>query len=134
MEGLKIHEMTIKPEYFDLVQTGEKIYEVRTNDHRRKAMNVGDYIHLVSEEENQRQLYLRIDGKIEFPTFAQLYDTLPKRDVGFEGQTTEQIVDALRKFYTEETEKETGVVAIKVSLVKELDLNKPKSLGKRPKI
>lgn len=111
------HEMLIKPEYFELVKAGEKIYEVRTNDERRKNMHVGDRIRLIKEPEKQETLLLEIVDKLEFPTFTALYDALPKKDVGFDGMVTSDIVNELRRFYPEELEKRLGVVAIKVRVI-----------------
>ena len=120
----KIHEMLIKPEYFELVKAGVKKYEVRTNDERRKNMHIGDYIKLIKEPELEETLMLEIVNKIEFPNFTVLYDSLPKRDVGFEGRTTESIVSELRRFYSEEVENSLGTVAIEVAVVPELNLTK----------
>jgi ASC-1-like (ASCH) protein len=114
----KIHEMTIKPIYFDLVLQGIEKYEVRTNDYRRKAMEIGDLIHMVEESDEKRELMLIITSKTEFPTFAELFDNMPKKDLGYEGRTTESLVEEIREFYSEEKERSTGVVAIGVALVK----------------
>lgn len=116
-----MHEMIIKPEYFDLVKNGEKIYEVRTNDSRRKAMKIGDYIKMLKEPELTEFIILEIVNKIEFPNFTVLYDSLPKKSVGFEGKTTNEIVNQLRRFYTEEQENTIGTVAIEVKIVEELN-------------
>ena len=116
----RIHEMLIKPEYFELVKSGIKKYEVRTNNEKRKEMHVGDYIKLLKEPELEESLMLRIVNKIEFPNFTALYDSLPKKDVGFEGRTTESIVNELRRFYTEEEENKLGTVAIEVIVDPEL--------------
>lgn len=115
-----IHDMNIKPEYFYLVANGDKIYEVRTNDDRRKKMQIGDYIKMYKEPEKEEYLFLEIIDKIEYLSFASLYNSLPKKDVGFEGKTTTEIAQELRRFYTEEQERELGVVAIKVNLIPEL--------------
>ena len=125
-----VHDMTIRPEYYDLVVNGTKIYEARTNDARRKAMKVGDLICLRREatpEEKEAgivpddNIMLEIEEKIEFEDFTQLYDSLPKRDTGFEGRETSEIVQTeIRKFYTPEMEKERGAVAIKVRRVQNL--------------
>ena len=70
-----VHDMTIRPEYYDLVVEGTKIYEARTNDARRKAMKVGDLICLRREatpEEKEAgivpddSIMLEIEEKIEF--------------------------------------------------------------------
>lgn len=114
-----IHEMLIAPEYFHLVAKGEKTYEVRTNDARRKAMHIGDYIKLIKQPDCIESIMLEIVDKIEFPNFTILYDRLPKKLVGFEGKTTQEIVNELRKFYTEEQENEHGVVALELKVVGE---------------
>ena len=119
-----IHELLIKPEYYDLVKAGIKKYEVRTNDDRRKNMHIGDYIKLIKEPEKVESLMLEIVNKIEYPNFTALYDSLPKRDVGFEGRTTESIVNELRRFYSEEVENKLGTVAIEVAVVPEQELEK----------
>ena len=129
---MKVHEMLIKPEYFELVKEGIKKYEVRTNDERRKNMHVGDYIKLIKEPEKVETLMLQITRKIEYPNFTELYDSLPKKDVGFEGRTTESIVNELRRFYSEEVENQLGVVAIEVAIVPELDLTeRPMTLSRK---
>ena len=131
-ENVRVHEMLIKPEYFELVKAGIKKYEVRTNDDRRKNMHVGDYIKLIKEPEKVETLMLQITRKIEYPNFTVLYDSLPKKDVGFEGRTTESIVNELRRFYSEELENQLGAVAIEVAIVPELDLTeRPMTLSRK---
>lgn len=125
-----VHDMTIRPEYYDLVVEGTKIYEARTNDARRKSMKVGDLICLRREATPEEKaagivpddsIMLEIEEKIEFEDFTHLYDSLPKRDTGFEGRETAEIVQTeIRKFYTPEMEKERGAVAIKVRRVQNL--------------
>lgn len=125
-----VHDMTIRPEYHDLVVERTKIYKARTNDAKRKTMKVGDLICLRREatpEEKETDIVpndsimLEIKEKIEFEDFTHLYDSLPKRDTGFEGRETDEIVQTeIRKFYTPEMEKERGVVAIKVRRVQDL--------------
>ena len=123
MQERKIHEMLIKPEFFDDVVNGDKIYEVRTNDERRKAMNIGDIMIIIKEPELTDWVAVKIVDKLEFKNFTELYDTLPKKEVGFEGRTTEEIVSELRRFYTEEQENTIGVVAIKQQVVPDFEFD-----------
>ena len=128
------HEMVIRAEYYDLVVQGIKTIEARTNDSRRKIMQVGDLIHLTREatpEEKEAgiipndSIMLEIVEKIEFPNFTQLYDSdkFNKRDLGFEGRTTEDIVNSeIRKFYTPEEEEKKGAVAIRVKIYHPLEM------------
>ena len=107
-------------------------------------MHIGDYIELIrnpkdeeekllfqNEPERQDILLLEIIDKKEYPTFTELYDDLDKKEVGFEGKTTEEIVQELRQFYSIEKERENGVVAIEVKVIKVLSsTNKPKIFSK----
>lgn len=123
-----VHDMTIRAEYYDLVVQGIKTIEARTNDARRKAMQVGDRILLRREASPEEKaagivptdcIELDIVEKIEFTDFTELYnsDKFDKRDCGFEGRTTEDIVNSeIRKFYTPEMERERGAVAIRVKI------------------
>ena len=36
--------MTLLPEYFDLIKTGKKIYEIRLNKNEKKNIKIKDYI------------------------------------------------------------------------------------------
>ncbi len=112
-----VHYMTIKPEYFESVKNGDKIYEVRTNDSRRQKMQVGEYIQIFREPELEEFVLVEIKNKILFKNFTELYDSMPKKQVGFEGKNTEDIVGSLRRFYTVEQEELNGVVAIEIKVV-----------------
>ena len=46
-----IHEMKLKPQYFDMVISGTKIYEIRLNDEKRRLIEVGDKINFKKEPE-----------------------------------------------------------------------------------
>lgn len=45
------YEMKLRAIYFDKIKSGEKIYEIRLNDERRKDLKVGDTIVFKKEPE-----------------------------------------------------------------------------------
>lgn len=38
------HEMKIREVYFNKIKSGEKIYEIRLNDEKRRLIDVGDVL------------------------------------------------------------------------------------------
>ncbi len=107
------HEMKIKAVYFDKIKSGEKTYEVRLNDEKRRMIQVGDVVVLKREPELQAELSLRVRELLYFSSFEQLVDKIPLEKLGFTGMTKQTIVDVYHQFYTTEQEKMYGVVVIK---------------------
>lgn len=105
--------MKIKPVYFDKIKKGEKIYEVRLNDEKRRAINIGDEIILSKEPEQNETLVLTVQDLIYFNSFEEMVNILPAAKIGFAGMDKSAIVNVYRQFYTLADEQKYGVVAIK---------------------
>ena len=112
------HEMKIQTIYFDKIKNGEKIYEVRLNDEKRRTMDVGDVLVLKKEPEQIEELYLEIKDLVYFNSFDEMVNTLPSQKIGFAGMEKQSIIDVYHSFYTPADEKKYGVVAIKVQVIK----------------
>jgi len=108
------HEMKIKAGYFEKIKSGEKIYEVRLNDEKRRLLKVGDVLILKKEPEQKEELHLQIKDLIYFKSFKEMVNTLPLNQVGFAGMLKEDVVTVYHQFYTLADEEKFGVVAIKV--------------------
>lgn len=112
------HEMKIKAIYFEKIKKGEKIYEVRLNDEKRRAMDVGDVLVLKKEPDQVEELYLEIKDLVYFDSFDEMVNTLPSEKIGFAGMEKQAIVDVYHSFYSPADERKHGVVAIKVQVMK----------------
>ena len=112
------HEMKIRAIYFDKIKRGEKVYEVRLNDEKRRLIDVGDVIVLKKEPELCEELFVEVKDLIYFDSFDEMVNSLPKEKIGFEKIKKDAIVDVYHQFYTPEAEKQYGVVAIKVQVLK----------------
>lgn len=110
----KFHTMNLNAEYFELIKQGEKIFEGRLNDEKRKAMNVGDVITFFKEPERVESFDAIITQKIEFKDFDQMSKVINKKDLGFDEKTRQEMLDVYHSFYSKEDEEKYGVVAIKV--------------------
>jgi len=112
------HEMKLRAIYFDKIKTGEKIYEIRLNDEKRKLIDVGDVINFKKEPELTEEMNAIVKDLIYFDSFKEMSLTLPLEKVGFENKTLDEVIDIYHQFYSEENEKKYGVVAIKVEVLK----------------
>lgn len=114
------HEMKIKAVYFDKIKSGEKTYEVRLNDEKRRMIQVGDIIVLKREPEQVEELFVEVKDLIYFKSFYEMVNTLPLAKVGFAGVKKSDVVNVYHQFYPVEKEQKYGVVAIAVKQIKNI--------------
>ncbi len=118
--------MDLKPNYienvsepwFTLISLGLKTVEGRKNKGRFREMKVGDIVRWENNDFAFRSVNTRITRKAEYSTFKEyletegLYKCLPgilNLEIG---------LSVYYKYFTKEDEKEFGVVAIEIKLVK----------------
>jgi len=111
-----IHQMRLKPTYFDLIKAGEKIYEIRLNDEKRQKIKVGDEIIFTNEPEPDKTISTQVVDLIKFKSFKEMANTLPLNEVGFHKLNADEVVEVCHHFYTPEEENQFGVLAIKLKL------------------
>ncbi|HCC07070.1 MAG TPA: hypothetical protein DEP72_02730 [Clostridiales bacterium] len=111
-----LHEMKLRPVYFDLIQAGEKTIEIRLNDEKRQEIKIGDMIRFQKEPELQETLDAEVIGLLRYKKFEDMYNDLPHKTMGFEGKTTEEMVNITYEFYTPEREQNYGALGIKIRI------------------
>lgn len=55
-----VHEMKLRHIYFEKIRTGEKIYEIRLNDEKRRLISVGDFITFRDESNLDEKMQKRV--------------------------------------------------------------------------
>lgn len=110
--------LKLQGEYFDKIKSGEKIYEIRINDEKRQAVDVGDILVLLKEPQLTERLNVLVRDIVYFDSFAEMVATLPKEKVGFKGKSNEEMLKVYRGFYPLEQESKYGVVAFKIEVLK----------------
>lgn len=108
------HIIKVKSEYYDKIKTGEKIYEVRLLDEKRREFKLLDTLIIKREPNLSDEIKLKIVGLVYFDSFKSMAKCLNLGEVGFAGATISEVVSLYHKFYTREDEKKYGVVAIKI--------------------
>ena len=112
-----LHEMKLQRNYFDLIKSGQKIYEIRLKDEKRRLISVGDVIFFKKEPNLAEQIKTEVKDLIYFDTFDEMLDTLPLDKIGFCGKTKEEVKDIYHNIYPRDKEIEYGIVAIKIRLL-----------------
>ena len=109
--------MKLKPEFFDQVKSGKKIYEIRLHDEKRQKIGVGDNIIFKKEPELIDGVIVRVVDVKRFNSFEDMARTLSLSSIGFDNKNATQVARFYRTIYSKEDEKNYGVVAFKMELV-----------------
>lgn len=115
--NLKNHNMNLNPTYFDLIQSGEKVFEGRLNDEKRKNFNVGDKITFHKEPERVETMQAIILDKYFFSSFEEMANELDKSKLGFKNNSKQEMIDIYHSFYAKEEEQKYGIVVFKVKTI-----------------
>lgn len=106
------HFSGLRKEYFDLIESGKKKYEVRLNDEKRQKINIGERYVFGIVPEKRTLMYKIVMDKLYFNSFEELCNKLKPIEIGFE--TKEDAISAYKSFYLDEDIKKYGIVAFKL--------------------
>ena len=112
-----VHKMKLREKYFNMIEDGKKIYEIRLNDEKRQLIDVGDIIVFKKEPNLVEKIDTIVKDLIYFNSFEEMAKTLPLEKVGFLKEGVEDVVNIYHEFYTVDDEAKYGVGAIKVDKI-----------------
>ena len=97
------------------MQSGNKTIEVRLNDEKRQAINLGDTIIFINRENTGEQLTVKVKALLLYPTFEDMFVEIgskyrPKH-------TRASFEKSLRLYYSPEEEEKHGTLAIEIELM-----------------
>lgn len=110
------HTMNLQSIYFEKIENGTKIFEIRLNDEKRQKIKVADSIIFASQADQSQKIEVIVEDLFHFASFKQMASSLPLNKVGFEGLSVSEVEKIYHEFYSSENEKHYGVLAIKVKL------------------
>lgn len=99
---------------FENIRNGTQTIESRLFDEKRQQIKVGDDIELVARD-NGENFVARVTALLVQPTFNELFSSQPPHLFG--GETKQELLEAVFKYYSPEDEKNFGVVGIKLQLI-----------------
>jgi ASC-1-like (ASCH) protein len=108
------HEMKLQPQPFEKIRQGTKKIELRLYDEKRRGIEIGDEITFLKEPEQTESIKVRVVGLLKYASFADLakdFDT--QTYFGFD--STEELLQGVSKFFSEEEQKRYGVLGIRLS-------------------
>ncbi len=108
------HRMKLTPESFEKVKNGEKKFEFRINDEKRKAFKVGERIELARLPDLETSLIVEITSLDVYRDFADLYRHKPEAALD---ASEDEFLKRMASFYTKDEEQKYGVVLIGILLV-----------------
>jgi ASC-1-like (ASCH) protein len=106
--------MKLTPENFEKLKNGEKKFEARLNDEKRKALQVGERIEFAKLPELETSVIVEITSLTVYKNFSELYADHPEVMIG---AAIEEFLEQIYSHYTKEEEEKYGVVAIGITLL-----------------
>ena len=112
------HEMKLNRSPFLMIESGEKIYELRLFDEKRQRISVGDTIVFTMADDPTRKMAVGVVGLHRFDSFEKLNAALPLDKCGYRADEVEKAsYTDMEAYYSKEEQNRYGVVAIEVKLI-----------------
>lgn len=112
------HKMSLFAEPFERIKSGRKVIEVRLFDEKRQKVGIGDTITFEKLPERDESSTVKVVGLSRFGSFRDLFLAFDKSKFNHpENFTLEDQIAGMREVYSEEREKELGVLGIHIRLI-----------------
>ncbi len=107
--------MSLRPEYYEMVKSGEKDIELRLYDEKRRKMHNGDIILIYNAQNRNDYIRTRIMRLHIARNFAELATKISMPRTGF--ASLGALMSAISKFYDAEMESKYGIVGIELEVI-----------------
>ena len=97
---------------FSIIKNGVKDVEIRLYDDKRKKLKVGDKIVFYKRPEEIEKIECTITKLEKYNSFSDVVDNIDMERIYLEGTSKEDYIKLMRRFYSEDEEKNLGVLAI----------------------
>lgn len=112
-----IHEMKLRPQYYEYILNGTKRIELRLNDEKRSKIRIGDTIIFKKEPELTNSFKAEVVDLLYYSSFASLFGDYPVEVLADKSVTKKELLETLETFYTKSNQEKYGVVGIKIKLL-----------------
>lgn len=114
---MNIHNMKLHASPFAMIKSGQKTFELRLYDEKRRLILEGDTIVFTNTSTGEK-LTAQVKKLHRFDSFEELYRSLPLLQCGY---TAEDITTAhpsdMELYYSADEQKKYGVVGIELCLI-----------------
>ena len=105
------HEMKLQSTYYDFIKYGTKRIELRLFDEKRSLLKISDKIKFLKEI-----FEAKVIGLLRYDSFSNLFKDFDISILADKSMTKDELLDVLQEFYTEEKQKEYGVLGIRIEI------------------
>lgn len=109
--------MSLRPEYYEMVVSGEKDIELRLYDEKRRKMNNGDIVLIYNASNRSDYIQAKITRLHIAKSFAELNTKISMPRTGF--ASLGALMSAISKFYDAEMESKYGIVGIELKVIEQ---------------
>jgi len=109
--------LKLQPEYFDYINNGTKRIELRLYDEKRKKINIGDTIIFQKEPELEIKMKVKVIGLLRYNKFEELFNDFDIEMLADKSMTKQELLNVLEEFYTEEKQREYGILGIRIEKI-----------------
>lgn len=107
--------MSLRPEYYDMVRTGEKDIELRLYDEKRRRMRNGDILLIYNAQNCNEYIRTKIVRLHIAKSFADLAKKISMPRTGF--LSLYSLMTAISQFYDPDAESKYGIVGIEIEII-----------------
>ena len=107
--------MSLRPEYYEMVKSGEKDIELRLYDEKRRRMHNGDIVLIYNAQTKNDYIRAKIVRLHIAKSFAELNTKISMPRTGF--ASLNALMTAISKFYDPDTESKYGIVGIELEVI-----------------
>ncbi len=112
-EIVLLHQMGLYKEPFESIVSEKKVVEIRLNDQKRQAIQVGDLIEFTNLS-TAEQVIVKVTARQTFKDFQVLYEHVPLEQMDCIGWSMNDLLDATYMIYSRESEKVFGALALTI--------------------
>lgn len=110
------HKMSLSAKPFEEIRLGQQSIEVRLFDEKRQKVDIGDTITFEKLPKRDKSVTVKVVGLSRFSSFRYLFSAFDKSEFGHpENFSLEDQIAGMREVYSEEREKELGVLGIHIN-------------------
>ena len=115
------HQMKLDPAPFYAIRSGEKIFELRLYDEKRRKLAVNDLIEFTNTKNPAKRIQARVAALHRSGSFEELFRVLPPERCGYaKDASPADCAKGMEVYYTPEAQAEWGVLGIELAEVQEL--------------
>lgn len=112
-----MHEMKLKPKYYDFILNGTKRIEIRLNDEKRRKIKIGDTIRFYKEPELKEYFDTKVVNLYKYNSFIDMFNDFDISILADKSISKEELISIFEGFYSKEKQKEYGILGIEIELI-----------------